>query len=114
MEFLDWQEFDFDRKKERVDYGPMGPKHPCWKEAKEEIAHLLEQAGRVYDQETVEQIAQNDQAWMDLIEEVRQNDELMGPQRRMRMMLSAIRKIKEDTVSQQRLDKLFGGKTKIK
>jgi hypothetical protein len=109
---LDDELFYSSRKKnEKIEQ--MGPKHPCWNYALEEVESLLQQAGRVYDKTTIESIAMNHSAWDQLIEEALVNNEIKTKQVRGRILMETVDRIRNGAESEMRIQKLFGDGTKI-
>lgn len=100
-------------RKEQKDYGPMGPKHPFWKEAKREVESLLRQAGRVYDKKTVEAIAMDHDAWGQLIDEASENMRIVDQANRMNMLMDMVKEVRSEVESRNRRKNLFGGETHI-
>lgn len=101
-------------KKPSVDYGAMGPNHPGWKDMLWETEHMLQQAGRVYDQNTIEAIAQDEKAWDELSKEAIANMSKKAEVARFQALTDTLGRIRSEAKSQKRLDDLFGGDTQIR
>lgn len=101
-----------DRNKKNEPVEPMGPKHPMWNFALDEVRSLLTHAERVFDEDTVESVAMDHDAWMNLIKEASAVMTIRDKENRMAMLTGTIGKIREDAESELRLNNLFGGNTK--
>lgn len=110
----DFGDYNRHRKKETVDLGPMGPNHPGWRYAKREIEDLLHQAGRVYDQSTIEGIAQDQSLWRELSREAAENMIEQSQQMKFDAMANILREVKKDTTNKGLLKNLFGGETEVR
>lgn len=99
----------FGRPQRNEKIEPMGPNHPCWLIACGEIESLLRQAGRVFDQKTVESIAMNSGAWGELIEQASENRTLQTQSERSQIL----RDFLSDVRSESRVTQLFGDNVRI-
>lgn len=109
MEFL-WNHFDESpKKRKKVNHTPMGPKHPMWKCARQEVENLLRQSGRIYDEGTVNAIAMDEESWNQLITDAVSNMSQITQANRMNQLTDMLGRVRNKTG----LDNLFGGDTRV-